>query len=533
VINIVTKTDQDYGRSELRARGGSYDTAEVDGIFKQQVDVVTALLSVQGRTTDGHRPLITADAQTFFDNIYGTSASSAPGEAETWFRESNVSLDFFTSHWRTRLQARDHHLGMGTSLFSSLSQDGEGSARIYNFDVFYNNTEWAENWSVKVNAGLMDAAIDADKPFLPKGAFDNQFPDGLLTYGLEKERHLFLDVKSFYHGNPYHESMIGAGIFNAEIYETDSYSNYTVLPGGIYVPKGSYTADPESQRFFQVKSRKIKYITAHDDWNADRDYIFSIGARYDDYSDFGGTFNPRIALIWLARQDITAKLIMNRAFRAPTLVELYSPNPAQVGNPDLKPSIISAQEFVLEKSFINDERLQLTFFHHVLKDSIQALPDISGNLATINSQDDIVGKGAEIELSMPLAQHARLNSSYSYQINTVKGDSSYTAYSGSPHHKVYAGIDWQFKPNWNLYSNVLWVNKFTRDINDPRDGIGDDAFVGAVLRYKSSGKRWESWLSVRNIFDRNAVVPSDDYRFLPDDIPLPGTNFIAEFLYRL
>src|SRR3972149_866688 len=61
VINIITKTDMNYEKSEVRGRVGSYDTAELDGIYKGQAGNTKTLFSLQARTTSGHEPLIKED----------------------------------------------------------------------------------------------------------------------------------------------------------------------------------------------------------------------------------------------------------------------------------------------------------------------------------------------------------------------------------------------------------------------------------------------------------------------------------------
>ncbi|GAB6042124.1 hypothetical protein JCM17961_28000 [Endothiovibrio diazotrophicus] len=49
------------------------------------------------------------------------------------------------------------------------------------------------------------------------------------------------------------------------------------------------------------------------------DWQFTVGVRYDDYSDFGSTINPRLSLVWATDYDLSTKLLYGRAFRAPSL----------------------------------------------------------------------------------------------------------------------------------------------------------------------------------------------------------------------
>ncbi|HMN77716.1 MAG TPA: TonB-dependent receptor [Burkholderiaceae bacterium] len=52
----------------------------------------------------------------------------------------------------------------------------------------------------------------------------------------------------------------------------------------------------------------------------------NLALRYDDYSDFGSTWNPKIALRWQPTQQVLVRGSYNTGFRAPTLYDVYSPN---------------------------------------------------------------------------------------------------------------------------------------------------------------------------------------------------------------
>ena len=47
--------------------------------------------------------------------------------------------------------------------------------------------------------------------------------------------------------------------------------------------------------------------------------------RYDDYSDFGGTTNPKVAVRWQPFQQLLIRGSYNTGFAAPTLAQLYAP----------------------------------------------------------------------------------------------------------------------------------------------------------------------------------------------------------------
>jgi iron complex outermembrane recepter protein len=51
----------------------------------------------------------------------------------------------------------------------------------------------------------------------------------------------------------------------------------------------------------------------------------SLAVRYDNYSDFGGTFNPKLGVRWQPAKGMLFRGSVNTGFRAPTLYDIYQP----------------------------------------------------------------------------------------------------------------------------------------------------------------------------------------------------------------
>jgi outer membrane receptor protein involved in Fe transport len=115
-------------------------------------------------------------------------------------------------------------------------------------------------------------------------------------------------------------------------------------------------------------------------------------ARYDNYSDFGGTTNPQVGLVWQDGNGFGAKASYSTSFRAPTLVELGSstslnlqqvPDPI-LGGADRNALIISGDNPALgpEKasswtasisyvpSFLEMTRLSVDYFNITYRDRL-------------------------------------------------------------------------------------------------------------------------------------------------------------------
>ena len=73
---------------------GSFDTQEAWVAYGSQQGKYEIGLFFRVKTTDGHQSTIEADAQTANDQADGTSASLAPGPANTTFRVMDLRTDF-------------------------------------------------------------------------------------------------------------------------------------------------------------------------------------------------------------------------------------------------------------------------------------------------------------------------------------------------------------------------------------------------------------------------------------------------------
>ena len=65
---------------------------------------------------------------------------------------------------------------------------------------------------------------------------------------------------------------------------------------------------------------------AQGDYRFVRGLKLTAGVRHDQYNDFGGTTNPRVALVYNYQDKVWAKALFATAFRAPTYRELWSQN---------------------------------------------------------------------------------------------------------------------------------------------------------------------------------------------------------------
>lgn len=77
---------------------------------------------------------------------------------------------------------------------------------------------------------------------------------------------------------------------------------------------------------------KVPLVDATMGWHGINLLTVNLAARYDDYSDFGDTFNPQATLTWLPVSDVAVRATYGTSFRPPSLFELYSPRRTLPGN---------------------------------------------------------------------------------------------------------------------------------------------------------------------------------------------------------
>jgi outer membrane receptor protein involved in Fe transport len=85
----------------------------------------------------------------------------------------------------------------------------------------------------------------------------------------------------------------------------------------------------------------------------------------------------------------------------------------------------------------------------------------------------------------------------------------------------------------NFFTNCHFEDGFPRQVGDPRDDISGYAIVDATLIARKFLKGYEG-LELRgsayNLFDKDYKHPQEPR--LPNDLPMPGINYLLEIKYE-
>lgn len=263
--------------------------------------------------------------------------------------------------------------------------------------------------------------------------------------------------------------------------------------------------------------------------------------RYDHYSTFGGTVNPRLALIYTPLAGTVFKFLYGSAFRAPNVYELYYdiPSLGLKANPFLGPEKIWTYELIYEQELGKHFRGTVTGFYYNIGNLIVE-NNIGNSLAQFMNLNRAEADGVEAELDLRLDNGITGRVSYSFQ--DAWDSATGQTLVNSPRHlaklnvaipllkeKIFLGIEEQFTSGRKTLVD------------------GDDAksffITNLTLFSKNLLKDLELSASIYNLFDCRYGDPAgaeyiqDPERFAVPDHPLDiiqqdGRTFRVMLTYR-
>ncbi len=518
VINIVTKQANEIDGTKFGSRVGSFDTYDAWSLYGGKWGEFDVAFMAEYRDTDGQDEDIGADAAT----PLGTSF--APDSVNTGSERFDIRADISRGNWkfRTGLQHR-RNVETGAGVADALDPNGTYESDRWNADLTYHNTEFTDTWDVQAQISYLNTSqvVDDDTILFPPGTNFGfgAFPNGVIGNPEVWERHWRFNVTGLFSGFSDHLIRVGAGYTNSDIYKVEDHRNFIAFAP---IPFTDVSDTPFA--FLPEKHRNNTFAFIQDIWQFSNDWELTAGLRYDDYNDFGDTWNPRLALVWAARHDLTAKLLYGEAFRAPSFAEFRNQNnPVAVGNSELDPEEIKTLELAFDYRPKDNLQLGLNLFQYKWDDIIEFTP-IAAN---VGEQE---GYGLEFEFDWKINRKFHLLGNYAYQESE---DEDVNEDSGNaPQNQFYVKANWEFIPGWYLAPQWNFVMDRDRVHNDTRtDDLDDYDIFDLTVRSKSFQNRWEFAFSVRNLFNSRPYEPSmfnSSGLFIPNDLPLARRSYFGE-----
>jgi len=262
------------------------------------------------------------------------------------------------------------------------------------------------------------------------------------------------------------------------------------------------------------------------------------GVRYDNYSDFGDTINPRMALVWANNPQMTTKLLYGRAFRAPSISELFaSSNPVTLGNPDLDPESIDTYELAFSHQLSPSFNYSTNIFYYQIDDFIVFEFNPSTFAKQAQNSGKVDGHGFEHEMSYSISDKLKLMGHYAYQKSKDKTHGG--TLGENPNHDAYLRAEWDINNTYRFVSQINWIGEQKRIYNDERPPVASYTTADFTFIAQNIFKDINAKLMLKNAFNADVreasqppLKPFYQKAFVPNDYPMAGRSIYAELSYK-
>ena len=531
VINVVTKTATRKNINEASAYGASFGTVGGHLIKSGSIGAVQYSGAIEGYTTNGNNRLVQRDAQSFLDALTGSSASLAPGP---------INED--ESHIGTRLNIQIGDAFEAAAWFQSFFNNGQGFGPNFILDPVGNRTAHSGGVSLKYETSIGETLIDLralsnvnrvnlTTLFAPTGAAAAQPPGFFPHHGLNEFSYFTTDsrfdvaaVRQF----DQHTIRLGVGVAHQRAFSIEERRNFFVTPLGLAPLPSADLVDVETlglPKTADPVNRTIAHVLIQDEWRVTPSLSLTAGARFDHFSDVGGTVNPRMSVVWTPAFETTIKVGYGAAFRQPTFTERYANQNGIVaaGNPDLEPETIDTLEISLQHAFASNFEAKIAAYRFWTDNTIEIIDPLIGSPTFINGEG-LRGYGIETEFSASFGDRINVEANYAYQ-DAERRDLG-TEAANIPNHIAFVDVGMEVTSSVRAHAIVNYVGERSRSFIDPRPPL--DGYVRADLTFQYrpqalSNVRFD--FAVTNIFDEEINDPTADGVLAPGDFPRDGRAF--------
>jgi len=492
VINVVTRKPPQLKGVELAFAPASFGTYAGRASYGGQYKGMDMLLSGTFYNTQG---------QTVFFPEFDSPATNNGITRNTDYESFQHILATISFHGFTLqglFSARDK--GVPTAYYGALFNNPQTRNLDYHqyFDLSYQHSI-GEKWELTARTSYDQARLQAPV------AYSTGLPDGSTT----------VDTYSF-RGNWWDSEVK----LSRTLLEKHKITLGTEITDNLRQDQGDYTAI--GNVFAAVPASSVIWaVYGQDEFAITHKLTLSAGLRYDHYSDFGGTANPRLGLIYHLLHPTTLKLLYGTAFRAPEPFEVTPDyGPFYDNNLHLKPESIRSVEGVVEQQLGQHLSLSGSVFRNWINDLITVEPVPSDGQSAYQNFDRAEATGVEFELDGQWPGGVKGRASYSY--TSTEDEVTHQALSNSPahlaklnvsvplvEHRLFAGLDAQYtSPVQTLAGNTL----------------GGFSVFNLTLLGHTVGKHLDVSASVFNLLDKKYFDPGR-----PEDpenaIQQDGRNF--------
>jgi len=529
VINIITRSG--LARDDLSAGGmvGSFDTKDVWGRFGKEFSDVAVSVYAARRDTDQTDATIGNDAQTYFDELFHTHASLAPGPVAAHRNVTDLEATVRTGDWKLSLgqfSETDDHAGAG--LAEALDPTGIVDNRLSDAALSY-HSNWGR-WAVNAYTYYAHTLYGGSATLYPPGAFGGVFPQGVLLHTMPAEDRWRTEGWGVYSTGNGHTLVVGAGYLTDVLPAWSDERNF-IVEHQLLIPTGTF--GPQAP----IDSRSVRatdYAFAEDAWVFQPDWTLTLGGRVDSYSELGTELSPRAALVWDETADLTWKLVYTTAFQEPSVAESSSNGISEpLGNPQLAPE--RDRDVSLSNSFVKGGwRTDLTVFTFDDDRIIEMVVDPSSV-----DLEEYANAGSSRGYGFEASGQYRWSSGASVQItgdtftlwHQLATERDFSEELAARHHFSAVG-QFPVAAGWVIGANLSASGDYYRAAGDVRPSPPNYVLAGFNVTWHTVEDKLSATGGVRNAFNRLAIEPTAAAVGPVPGIPLPGREVYVSVTIR-
>lgn len=486
VINIVTKHANARQSSALGGALGSEDNYR-GSLYYHHTFAQNIRLFVDGY----YQKSSTAIAG-------GPDKAGHLGKSDESLSDYSVGLSLEGSGvtFSSRVKASDAGMAFGLGNYFESSNDLDGNANMTMFAQLGYKGDLGEALSFDAKIGFNSYEQDISTRYLPHPSYGD-----LLYNSAYDEESYYADASLLYERLEAHE--IVAGVRYEKIHALNSdFSNFFENNGQPYIP-AEHTIKPDV-------SREIFSLYLNDQYHLGSSVDIALGLRWDNFSDFGNAFSPRLGMVWRSDETTNIKLMYSRSFRAPSWVELYS---AIIGDPELNAETADTIELGIVKRLDADRTVRANLYvsrfeNLIVREQAQYVQ---------RGQSDYIGAEIEWRESFNANSELALNGSYNRAKDEIDNDIPNIARwlaSATFTHTFLSGI--------TSGTTVNYVSSRKRAADDTRESLEGYTLFDQSLGYRHN--KLNLTASVKNLFDADYRYPAPAETFA-QDYPRQGRTF--------
>lgn len=506
-INIVTKDAGDIDGADFRAGGGGFQARHYSLLAGKEFPGLKVSGSFDYLDTNGPRLFVEKDS-------IGRS-----GRTGDWKERYDAGLKMSYGNLSFHGGYTDRKRGPYIGILNALNDESKVENSHLFGELAYKH-DFTGDFCLLWKGYYDRISHYAYWEGLPEGALPG-FPDGYLGSPEAKNRALGTELRLDY--SVWDQNTMTAGALHEAINQYDSRYSVNFNPN-TNAPLGPLQDVSSWANWIQDRRRNVTALYLQDVWRFTNDIEGTLGVRYDHYSDFGDTVNPRAGLVWNFLEKANLKLLYGSAFRAPNFKELYlANNPVQAGNPDIDPEKVRTFETSVGYDFSKCFQANINYFHNDIADSIV----LKNTLFQNNGGTTVDGIEAELKVLFTDSNYGYAN--YTWQSPRLDGMEGRVPYV--PAHKGNIGVNLGLSKYLNVNSNLLMAGPRPYPQADRRSDAAGYEVLDLTLVAKNFHRGLEFRASVYNLLDEKYSDPDVTGAYM-EGLPREGTSFIFEARYK-